>query len=198
MFRDLGDVEGTAWSLISLGTIARYQGDAERASALLTESPSLSEGIGFGEGIAWACEQLGLLAAVDGDPAAIVLLRRSLELHTGLRDRWRMSSVLEDLAAIALALGRTRPAARLQGAAEALRGAIGTVIAPCERPQHLQTAAALRAALGEEAWAAGRQQGLLATMDELAADLPSAEDAAPAPAGAAAAGPCRGSSSVTR
>ena len=113
MFRDLGDVEGTAWSLISLGTIARYQGDSERASALLTESRSLLEGI------AWCCEQLGLLAAVDGDPAAITLLRRSLELHGELRDRWRMSSVLEDLAAIALALSRIRAAARLLGAAEA-------------------------------------------------------------------------------
>jgi len=180
MFRDLGDVEGTAWSLISLGTIARYQGEAERAAALLTESRALSEGIGFREGIAWACEQLGLLAAVDGDPAAIVLLRRSLELHGELRDRWRMSSVLEDLAAIALALGRTRSAARLLGAAEAVRNAIGTVIAPCERPHHLQTAAAIRAAVGEAMFAVDRQQGLLATMDELAADLPSPEDARPA------------------
>jgi predicted ATPase/two-component SAPR family response regulator len=180
MFRDLGDVEGTAWSLISLGTVARYQGDAERAALLLTESRSLSEGIGFREGVAWCAEQLGLLVAVDGDPAAISLLRHSLELHGELRDRWRMSSVLEDLAAIALALGRARPAARLLGAAEALRDAIGTVIAPCERPQHLQTAAAVRAALGEEGFAMARQQGLLATMDELAADLPTADDAAPA------------------
>ena len=105
-FRDLGDVEGAAWSLISLGTVARYQGEVERAAALLAESRSLSEGIGFREGIAWAAEQLGLLAAVDGDPAAIDLLRRSLDLHGELRDRWRMSSVLEDLAAIALALGQ--------------------------------------------------------------------------------------------
>ena len=182
MFRELGDVEGAAWSLISLGTVARYQGEAERAAALLAESRALSEGIGFREGIAWCCEQLGLLAAVDGDPAAITLLRRSLELHGELRDRWRMSSVLEDLAAIALVLGRAPAAARLLGAAEALREVIGTVIAPCERPQHLQTAAGVRAALGEEAFAAARQRGLLATMDELTADLPSAEDAAPAPA----------------
>jgi predicted ATPase/DNA-binding SARP family transcriptional activator len=180
MFRDLGDVEGTAWSLISLGTVARYQGDSERAALLLTESRTLSEGIGFREGIAWCAEQLGLLAAVDGDPAAISLLRRSLELHSELRDRWRVSSVLEDLAAIALALGKTRPAARLLGAAEALRDAIGTVIAPCERAQHLQTAAAVRAALGEERFTMAVQEGLLATMDELAADLPTADDAAPA------------------
>jgi predicted ATPase/DNA-binding SARP family transcriptional activator len=178
MFRELGDVEGAAWSLISLGTVARYQGEVERAAALLAESRALAESIGFREGIAWCCEQLGLLAAVDGDPAAIMLLRRSLELHGELRDRWRMASVLEDLAAITLALDRARTAARLLGAAEAIRDAIGTVIAPCERPQHLQTATAVRAALGEEAFAAARQQGMLATVDELTADLPSAEDAA--------------------
>ncbi len=182
-FRDLRDVEGVAWSLISLGTVARYQGEVERAAVLLAESRALAEGIGFREGIAWCCEQLGLLAAVDGDPAAITLLRRSLELHSELRDRWRMSSVLEDLAAIALALGQARSAARLLGAAEGIREAIGTVIAPCERPQHLQTTAAVRAALGEEAFAAVRQQGMVATMDELTADLPSAEYAAPDPAG---------------
>jgi DNA-binding SARP family transcriptional activator len=151
----------------------------ERAAALQAESRSLSEGIGFREGIAWAAEQLGLLAAVDGDPAAIDLLRRSLELHGELRDRWRMSSVLEDLAAIALALGQPVPAGRLLGAAEAIREAIGTVIAPCERPQHLQTAAAVRAALGEEGFDAARQQGLAASLDELTADLPSAQDAIP-------------------
>jgi predicted ATPase/DNA-binding SARP family transcriptional activator len=179
MFRELGDVEGAAWALISLGTIARYQGEVERAHALLAEARSLSEAIGFREGIAWCCEQLGLLAAVDGDPAAISLLRCSLDVHGELRDRWRMSSVLEDLAAIALALDRARAAARLLGAAEAIRDAIGTVIAPCERPQHLQTLASARAALGEEAFEAARQQGLLASVDELTADLPSAEDAAP-------------------
>ncbi len=188
--RELGDVEGTAWALISLGTVARYQGEVERAALLLAESRALSEGIGFREGIAWSAEQLGLLAAVDGDPAGITLLRRSLELHSELRDRWRMSSVLEDLAAIALAFGKARQAARVLGAAEAIRGAIGTVIAPCERPQHLQTLAAVRSVLGEVQFAAARQQGLVATMDELTPDLPAPDDAAPtAPPQAAQAAP---------
>ncbi len=182
MFRDLGDVEGTAWSLISLGTVARYQGDAERASALLAESLSLSEGIGFREGIAWSVEQLGLLAAVDGDPAAISLLRRSLELHTELRDRWRMSSVLEDLAAIALAKQNPAGAARLLGAAEAIRNMIGTVIAPCERLQHNQTTKTVQAALGDVWFDAAMQQGAAATIDELGPDLPTAEALEPAQA----------------
>ncbi len=152
--------------------MARYQGDVERAAELLTESLTLSEGIGFREGIAWAVEQLGLLAALDGDPAAISLLRRSLELHSELRDRWRMSSVLEDLAAIALAQDNQRQAARLLGAAEALREAIGTVMAPCERLQHNQTSRAVRAALGDEGFDAALREGQRAGAGELAADVP--------------------------
>ena len=200
-FRELGDVEGAAWSLISLGTVARYQGDVERASVLLTESLALSEGIGFREGIAWSVEQLGLLAALDGDPAAISLLRRSLELHSELRDRWRMSSVLEDLAAIALAQGNTRQAARLLGAAEALRETIGTVIAPCERLQHNQTTMAVRTALGDEAFDVALRQGQLASLDELTADLPSAEPPeppAPASSGSDPVSPGHSESDQTR
>ena len=66
MFRSLGDVEGTAWSLISLGVVARYQGDLDRSGALLRESLGLSSSIGFREGIAWTQEQLGLLALARG------------------------------------------------------------------------------------------------------------------------------------
>ena len=66
-FRELGDVEGTAWSLLSLGTVARYQGDASRAAALPSDSRSLAESIGFQEGVAWSLEQLGLLAASQDD-----------------------------------------------------------------------------------------------------------------------------------
>jgi predicted ATPase/DNA-binding SARP family transcriptional activator len=195
-FRALGDVEGTAWSLISLGTAARYQGDAERASELLTESLSLAEGIGFREGIAWSAEQLGLLAATDGDPGAIGLLRRSLDLHSELRDRWRMASVLEDFAAVALAQLDLPRAARLLGAAEALRNAIGTVIAPCERPQHNQVTRAVRAALGDEAFDAALRQGQLASSGDLTADLPAGEPPAPparttAPPGKATAPPAK-------
>ena len=63
MFRILGDVEGTAWCLISLGVVARYQDDLARSSALLRESLELSGSIGFREGIAWCEEQLGLRRA---------------------------------------------------------------------------------------------------------------------------------------
>jgi predicted ATPase/DNA-binding SARP family transcriptional activator len=181
----LGDVEGMAWSMISLGVIARYQGAAERAAALLEESRSLSDRIGFREGIAWSLEQLGLLAVDRGDPAAEGLLRRSLELHRDLRDQWRACSVLEDLATLALARGLPEHAAGLMAAAEEMRGAIGTVVAPCESALHAATLDGTRAALGGGAFEAAWRHGRQASMDELLAELPRADSTA-------AAGPAAG------
>ncbi len=172
--RKLGDVEGTAWSLISLGIIARYQGAQERAAALLEESRSLSEKIGFREGIAWSLEQLGLLAIDRGDPAAEALLRRSLEVHRDLRDQWRACSVLDDLAALALARGGPLQATRLLAAAEEMRGAIGTVVAPCEAAEHVATLDGARAALGDDAFEAAWRQGRMASVEDLLAELPGA------------------------
>jgi predicted ATPase/DNA-binding SARP family transcriptional activator len=173
LFRGLGDVEGTAWSLISLGVVARYRGDKDRSAALLAESLELSGSIGFREGVAWCEEQLGLLELAAGDvDRARARLRASYALHRQLRDRWRMASVLEDLAAVELAPAADEPAARrlagtraayLLGVAQAMREAIGTVLAPCERPGHERAVAAARAVLGEAAFEASRTLGLQVT-----------------------------------
>ena len=172
-FRALGDVEGTAWSLISLGVVARYRADRDRSAALLAESLELSRSIGFREGIAWCEEQLGLLELEAGDAhRARARLRASYAGHRQLRDRWRMASVLEDLAAAELASAADGPAARrlagtraahLLGVAQATREAIGTVLAPCERPGHERAAAAARAVLGGAAFEAARARGLQVT-----------------------------------
>lgn len=169
--RKLGDVEGTAWSLLSLGAVARCQGARERAAALLQDSRSLSERIGFREGIAWSLEQLGLLGTGRGDPEAAALLRQSLKVHRELGDRWRTASVLEDLAALALAADAPAQAVRLLAGAQATRDAIGTVVPPCESAQHAETLAGVRTALGDDAFEAAWRQGLLVPIDELQAEL---------------------------
>ena len=172
LFRALRDVEGTAWSLISLGVVARYRSELDRSAALLTESLELSRSIGFREGIAWCEEQLGLVA-LDGGAVkqARARLRASYATHRELRDRWRMASVLEDLAASELEPADGQPAgdtvtgaraAYLLGVAAAMRDAIGTVLAPCERRQHERTVAAARAMLGEAAFETARELGLRA------------------------------------
>src|SRR5581483_4450831 len=93
--------------------------------------------------------------------------------------RWRMASVLEDLAALAVAGGGGAPSAEqaegarrakgaeraawLLGLAGAVRETIGAVIAPSERRQHERTVAAARAALGEAVYEAARQRGAAAS-----------------------------------
>lgn len=187
LFRALRDVEGTAWSLISLGVAARYRSELDRSAALLTESLELSRSIGFREGIAWCEEQLGLVALDGGDvKQARARLRASYATHRELRDRWRMASVLEDLAATELepAEGHSAPgklngarSAYLLGVAQAMREAIGTVLAPCERRLHEDTVAAARAVLGEADFEAARELGLRAADPDEALD----EGAVPEP-----------------
>ena len=180
MFREIGDAEGITWSLISLAAVARYEGSASRAAALLADSLAAAEKIGFREGIGWSLELQGLLAADRGDPAAAGLLLRSLRTHHELNDRWRTASVLEDLAALALAGGRARQAARLLGAAERIRDTIGTVLPPCEAGQHTTTEAGARAALGAGAFEVACHEGAVSSLDDLQAEWPR-DEAAPAP-----------------
>jgi predicted ATPase/DNA-binding SARP family transcriptional activator len=187
MFRGLGDVEGIVWALLSQGIVARYQGDPVRAAELLEQSRARSEGIGFREGIAWSLEQLGLLAAGRGEPEAGRLLRRSLDLHRELRDQWRTCSVLDDLAALALTGNDAEQAARLLGAAAALREAIGTVVAPCEQDAHDRTAAGARTALGDAGFDAAWQHGAASSIDDLlTAPVPASSPPRPRAAGARA------------
>jgi predicted ATPase/DNA-binding SARP family transcriptional activator len=213
MFRALRDAEGIAWSLISLGTVARYQGELPKAATLLSEALETATAIGFREGIAWCAEQLGLAELARGSAAgARALLVESFAIHRQLRDRWRMSSVLADLAATELAAtervlsqpgpsqpGPSQPApgdagspfaqaadraAYLLGAAQAMRNVIGTVLAPSERPQHEATAAAARAIVGDLAFDAAWQRGLDVTDPDAALD----DLGDPVPAGTALAG----------
>jgi hypothetical protein len=65
---------------------------------------------------------------------------------------------------VAVAQGHLERAARLLGAAETLREAIGAPLSPRERVWYDHDVSAVRAGLGEadfvEAWAAGKAEGV--------------------------------------
>src|SRR6266536_3123011 len=184
----VAEAVGDQWAVASahgyLGFACWLQLEFERATEECAVALRMFRELGDVEGIAWSLLSLGTVARHQGArEQAAALLRNSLEIHHDLRDRWRTCSVLEDLAAIVLAQGSPQQAARLLAAAEAMRLTIGTVIAPCDSAQHAATMAGARAALGDEAFAAAWQQGLLAQIEDLQADLaPPGTAASPGPA----------------
>jgi non-specific serine/threonine protein kinase len=179
--RRLGDREQVVWSLLNLGAAALGGHDAERARERCEEALVLSREVGYQEGIAWSLNLLGVTARREGRPAeARGRLVESLDLHRELGDRWRAASVLEALAGVACDEGDARRAARLLGAAEAVRERIGTPVPPAERADLEQTLAAVEAALGAEEGERARAEGRALDLEQaagVAADGP----ATPAP-----------------
>jgi predicted ATPase/DNA-binding SARP family transcriptional activator len=169
--RQLGDKEGIVWSLLNLGASSLYRDEHERASELCAEALDVSGEIGFKEGIAWALNLVGLVAKREVDEGrASFCLTRSLAGHAELGDRWRAASVLETLAGLATDQGHHARAARLFGAAESLREAIGAPVPLCERPGYERHIAVLRAALDDDACARAWGEGRAMTVEEAGAE----------------------------
>jgi len=91
---------------------------------------------------------------------AVTPLRESLAAGLALGDREGPAWALELMAA-ALAHMQPEPAARLIGAAEAVRDALGIPLSGSEAEMHLRAISVIRAALGDDrfqaAMAAGRR-----------------------------------------
>jgi len=125
-FRELEDVEGIALSLSHLGLAALSQGDPARAQPLLEESLAICRELGDRRTIAKVVYFLGDAASGRRDHAAArTLYEESLSMSVELGDRWLSAISIEGLARIALGTGQPEAAARLLGAADALRDTIG-------------------------------------------------------------------------
>jgi hypothetical protein len=78
---------------------------------------------------------------------------------------------LEALAEVAWAERRADAAARLYGAAAALRERAGVAIPPDDSPRYNRNVAAVRTALGEEAFSAAWEAGRSTPLERVVADL---------------------------
>jgi hypothetical protein len=108
---------------------------------------------------------MGRAALLAGDSArATAGYVASIKLLQELQDQPGLVAGLEGLASVACAQGQATQAARLFGAADALRASVGTHITPAERADYERQLAAVRAQLDEPAfaaaWAAGRALSL--------------------------------------
>jgi non-specific serine/threonine protein kinase len=157
--------DAIAECLNRLGDLARCEGDDTRAEALYQESLVLFQQIGLKPHLAGTLHNLGYIALHRRDYGqAAARFTESLKMLQDIGDRKGMAECLMGLAGLACALDDSRRAARLFGAAEAQREALGATLWPANRLEYERNLASLRAQLTEDAiaqtWAEGRQLSL--------------------------------------
>ena len=162
LYRALDDQSGAGLALTVLGEVAFGKGNPARAEQLFDESEKLLRAAGSRWNLAANLSIRAVTTAMRGDHAqSIALLRESLSLALRLHDTQIAAYSLEGLAGASAMLGEGRRAARLFGAAEALRERTGSVIGLATlRDLHERHLAALRARFDaddlEAEWSGGR------------------------------------------
>jgi tetratricopeptide (TPR) repeat protein len=180
--RELGDRRHLAHYFTGLAEVSRYEGDDAEARRLLEEALALSQEVGDKAMFAEELWSLGSLAYRAGDHReACECHRQSLSILRELGDRSKTCRGLEGYAASLGAAGDGPKAARLLGAAEALRAALGSPLPPGERAEHGQWLAAARAALGDEGFAVAWAEGRTMSWEEAVAYALAEEEAPEAP-----------------
>jgi predicted ATPase/DNA-binding SARP family transcriptional activator len=181
--QEVGDRKGSAASLCNLGYIAVKQGDLCRARTLFEEAVAIDREFGERGGDAPVALS-GVLSDLGEHARARVLLTESLLAAQELGNRLLLINVLTRLARVALVeataasdppeggtgRGRLLQSVRLFGAAAALRDAMGLAQQPYNAEQQGREAAVLRAALGEETFAAAWAEGYAMTAEQSIAD----------------------------
>src|SRR5579884_2779546 len=158
--RELGDKDSIAYSYALKGQIALSQGDLDKARSLLERGVKLYKEVGSLHGIAESLSQLARVVATQGnDSQAYALYEEGLAIARELRHPGLIASGLEGLAQVSVAQGKVAWAARLWGAAEALRESVSIPRPPIEQNAYERSVANARHHMGEKAFATAWLQG---------------------------------------
>lgn len=165
--KELGDKLGVAYALGNLGEVAHDQRDYAKARDYYEQSLDIARGLGDKYLVGLILNNLGEVARAQGDlERAGALNTESLTIARELGNKKGIAATLEGLANVAGAQGQAGCAAKLFGAAEALREAIGVPMEPSKRAEHDRIVAAVRSALGEDAIAAAWAEGRAMTLEQ--------------------------------
>ena len=157
-FQALSDSNGISWAPAWLGCVAYRAGDLQQAQALM--EAGLANFVGAPSELIFALFSRADVARAQGDWAyAAEVYARGLKLALDQGGQPDLPPFLEALAKLALATTLPNRAARLLGAADALRRRIGMPIPPVEQADYDQALAQARDQLGPAAFAAAWDDG---------------------------------------
>jgi len=166
-YREMGDKRGIANSLLNLGAVVYYQGDYGLARSLLEETLAIRREVGDKQGVAHSLLSLGSVVLEQGDRAlAGSRFEECLRIYREVGDKRGIAESLGEFASLARTEGREASAVRLWGVADALRTSIGAPLPPNKQEYQDHQMAAVRASLGEEAFAAAWAEGCALTLEE--------------------------------
>jgi predicted ATPase len=172
LYRALGDQYGVASTLIHLGAIACASREYGRALMLAEEGLQMARTLDAVPASASALLILGRATREQGDlPRSRALCLESLRRYRSAKRKAHVAEALEQFAETERRDGNAEGAARLLGAAIALREALGAPLAQGDREGFEGTVAALQIQLGAEALDAAMEVGRAAPIDDLIDDL---------------------------
>jgi tetratricopeptide (TPR) repeat protein len=168
LWRESESTTGLAGCLVTGARFARVRREIGRARELCEEGMALLRKIRCPRAL-WhdALYYRALIALDQGEPAvARACLAEGLEMCRQTRG-WRgATGYLEVFVSLAIGSGDARRAARLLGAASALREAIDFPLTPQDRTVHEPRISAAQAALGEVAFDAAWTEGRMMTPEQ--------------------------------
>jgi predicted ATPase/DNA-binding CsgD family transcriptional regulator len=160
-FRRRGNLQESAGALVNLGASTLYRGELELAAQRLEEALSISRRLGFQEGIAWSLHELAIVGRRRRQPLRelALMLRDALMIHLQLGDRWRLASVLEEIAGTVIVRQDLARTAETIAYAQALREHLGAPIPPVEAADRDAAVARVEGRLRRAALASALSEG---------------------------------------
>jgi predicted ATPase/DNA-binding CsgD family transcriptional regulator len=176
--RESGVRPWLAYLLADIGSRVIDAGDHERGESWIEEGLALHREFGNKQGLGNKLSDLAVVSHEAGDlRIATERYAESLRWLWESGDAWYLASPIEGIAAIALDYGQTGKAARLLGAAAALRERSGGTVWPAERERLDRTEAATRAALSDEDYVREVATGRTLPLDEVVSQATAVADA---------------------
>ena len=168
LLQEIGNPWERAYSLVLLGQFILHQeGDPAQARAIFEESRSLLKEAGDSGGMSEAMLGLASVSTMQSNfVTARDLYQEVFSILQRIHYQELISPCLEGLASVAAEQGEFAWAARLWGAAEALREAISTPIPPVYRPDYERAVAKARAQPGDEAFVRAWDEGRNMTAEQ--------------------------------